>query len=268
MWLIRVLAKMCKPILRRTLYRPGRVAKILFGPSKGLRYRIFPEFGLAHLYGAWEPYVHRSILEHVRAGSVVYDLGANYGLHTLLFAKLAGSTGCVFAFEPMPRIREALVENIALNGFANVVVSSMAISDRVGNEQYVIGEHDGAGHIKSGGRGDSSPVKVEQTFTVSVTTIDQFVRDGNAPPTFVKIDVEGSEGAVLRGATDVILKYRPILLIELHTPEQDVLVGQELLSHRYSAIRVETGELVRNLTVGWPDPYGIWGMVLATPMRD
>jgi FkbM family methyltransferase len=260
-----MVAKIFKPILSRTVYRPGRIARIWFGPCKGLRYRIFPGFGLSHLYGGWEPHVLRAVVEHVKEGAVVYDLGANYGLHTLLFARAAQATGRVFAFEPMPRIRTSLIENISLNEFDTVTVVPLAVSNSVGNERFVVGIHDGAGHVKSGGRGNQAHAGSEQSIDVSVTTLDQFVRDGHPPPTFIKIDVEGSEGAVLQGASDVLREYRPTLLIELHTPEQDVLVGRELSTHGYSVVRVETGEQVRDLSVGWPDPNGIWGIVLATP---
>lgn len=181
-----------------------------------------------------------------------------------MFARLAGPGGRVYAFEPMPRIRAALEENLALNGFTNVTVVRAAVSEHVGREQFVVGSHDGAGHVRSGGRGPEAAPAAE-SIDVAVTTLDQFVRDGHRPPTFVKIDVEGSEGAVLRGAAATLANHRPTLLIELHTPEQDVQVGRELLAHGYTAVRVETGERVHDLTVGWPNPNGLWGMVLATP---
>ena len=262
---MRALAKLGKPILSRTIYRPGQIARIWFGPCKGLSYRIFPGWGLAHLYGGFEPELHRTTIENVHAGSVVYDLGANYGLHTLLFARLAGPTGRVFSFEPMPRIRDALIENVGLNGFDNVTVVPLAVSDHVGRETFLTSKHDGAGHIQSGGRGNNSDAEAGASFDVSLTTLDRFVAEGNPPPTFIKIDIEGAEGAALRGASEVLAKHRPTLLIELHTPDQDLQVGRELSAHGYTATRIETGERVADLSIGWPNPNGLWGTVLARP---
>src|SRR5437867_4395723 len=140
------LLRLLKPVLARTIYRQGSVAKIRRGPAKGLRYRIF-SFGLAPLYGGWEPDAQRLMAEHLRAGAVAYDVGANYGIHTILMARQAANEGHIYAFEPVPWIRASLSENIALNGFSNVTVVAMAIDNRRGEVQFVTGSHGGAGHF-------------------------------------------------------------------------------------------------------------------------
>lgn len=245
-----------KPVVSRTIYRPGVVRKILWGPSRGLRYRIFPQFGLSHLYGGWEPRAQDLMTRHLRPGSVAYDLGANYGMHSLLMARLVGDSGHVYAFEPVPEILSCLKENVGLNKFSNVACVECAASDTVGEATFSLGHHRGAGHL--------SEVEHGATIRVKTTTLDDFVvRDNHQPPDFIKIDVEGAEGRALRGAETVLGRYRPILLIDLHTPEQDVEVGRVLLRQRYAAFRTENGERVDFLDRGWPHKGGLWGQVIA-----
>jgi hypothetical protein len=142
------------------------------------------------------------------------------------------------------------------------------VSDRVGIGGFTTSHHAGAGHLMTGGRGNS-PTDTSAAFDVEETTLDDFVRQGGRPPTFIKVDVEGSEGSVLRGARAVLSEHRPVLLIELHTPEQDVMVGALLKDAGYTARRVENGSPpVLNLTSGWPDPNGIWGQILAVPAEQ
>lgn len=188
------------------------------------------------------------------AGSVAYDLGANYGMHTLLMARLVGVNGRVFAFEPVPETFAALTENVALNGFRNTILIQSALAERSGLLGFEPTSSTATGHLSD----------ATAKHAVQVTTLDEFVLQlGNRAPTFLKIDVEGAESRVLQGGMQVLRQFRPDLLIELHTPEQDRAVGRILQSLDYSVTRIETGEPVANLNSGWPDAKGMWGTVLA-----
>jgi FkbM family methyltransferase len=199
--------------------------------------------------------------QYVKPGSVAYDLGANYGMHTLLLAKLVGPTGRVYAFEPNPEVFRALGEHLVLNHSTAVTTTQRAISDAVGTAAFDQAHHRGAGHLVSSATSLPGP-----TFDVETTTLDKFVfTDGNAPPNFIKIDIEGAESAALRGGIQVLARYRPVLLVELHNPAEDRAVGRILKSLGYRATRVESGEAVENMESGWPDPTGMWGSVLALP---
>src|SRR5438094_662911 len=106
-----------KHLAVRTILREGTIRYVLRGRCRGLRYRIFAGYGLSPILGGWEPDAQRLMADHIRAFSVVYDIGANYGMHTLLMARLAQGDGHVYAFEPVPEIFGHLRENIALNAF-------------------------------------------------------------------------------------------------------------------------------------------------------
>jgi FkbM family methyltransferase len=249
-------------LARKTLYPVGTVHTVLRGPCRGMRYRIFPGYGHAFLFGDWERKSMAWMMRYVKPGTVVYDLGANYGMHTLLLGKLVGPAGRVYAFEPNPKIRAALEEHISLNHLAGVEAVPHAVCDRVGTADFD-DAGSATGHLVSGTNRASAT-----TYQVTTTTLDQFVlKDNHAPPDFIKIDIEGAESAALRGGRETIARYRPVLLIELHNPTEDRAVGVFLKVLGYSAVRVEDGKVVENMESGWPDRSGMWGSVIALPSR-
>jgi FkbM family methyltransferase len=201
------------------------------------------------------------MVQHVAPGGVAYDVGANIGIHTLLLSRLVGSGGQVYAFEPVPGLFERLCENVRLNPslFAAKPVQ-MALSDHAGTDAFYTGNHAGAGHLV--GSGPESGDRI----LVTTTVLDQFVfGDHHAPPQFMKIDVEGAEGSVLAGAERVLSSARPIVLVDLHTPDQDLAVGRSLMRAGYEAYRTCDGSRVRSLERGWPDPDGLSGQIIAFP---
>jgi FkbM family methyltransferase len=225
-----------------------------------MRYRIFAGYGHAYLFGGWERQSTDVMVRYVKPGDVAYDLGANYGMHTLLLARRVGAAGSVYAFEPNPEIYQALEEHLSLNHLSKVQAVRKAVSDQAGTAWFD-SAGSAAGHLVKGTTETS-----RTTYQVETITLDQFVlEEGNAPPTFIKIDIEGAESAALRGGREVIARYRPVLLIELHNPTEDRAVGRFLKDLGYRAVRVETGEPVQNMESGWPDRSGMWGHVIALP---
>lgn len=146
----------------------------------------------------------------VRPGHVVFDIGANAGFFTLLSARLAAPGGSVVAFEPFPRNLNYLHQHVALNRLTNVTVVEAAVSDVCG-----------AGFL--GGRA-GNPAEValaREGLPVSLVTIDECVaRRGLPPPHLLKIDVEGAESAVLRGAASVLSSCRPAVILSCHGWQQ------------------------------------------------
>jgi FkbM family methyltransferase len=254
-----VVKQFFKSVLAATIFREGSVRRIFAGPCRGLRYRIFPVYGLAPLRGGWEADAQAVMLKYIGRNAVVYDIGANYGIHTLLMARLA-ENGRVYAFEPVPGIFAELQANVCLNRFRNVTCIRAAVSYVAGSAQFVEGHHKGAGHLTFNDSGSGAE------FSVPVTTLDHFVlTEGNPAPSFIKIDVEGAESKVLRGADRVLAEAKPVLVVDLHTPNEDRAVGAILQRHGYSAYRTGSGEKIKRLDAGWPEPNGLWGQVWAVP---
>jgi FkbM family methyltransferase len=141
----------------------------------------------------------------IQPGDVVVDCGAHHGLATLLFARKVGPDGTVIAIEANPRNATVLRRNLKLNDIENVQVIDAAAADKVGKLKI-------ATHSNSSIIARSSKSRQNVT-TVSAVTLDSVILD--IVPKFLKIDVEGAELLVLRGARR-ILANRPNLDVELH----------------------------------------------------
>jgi len=138
-------------------------------------------------------------------GRVVYDIGAFQGLLTLFFARHAAF---VAAWEPNSRNRQRLQENIRLNSFSNVVVRPYGLSSSPSRglmkfDPQVPGAASLDAGIASGDEGE----------TIELRTLDQ--EEGLRPPDLIKIDVEGFELEVLKGASATLAR-RPDLFLEMH----------------------------------------------------
>jgi FkbM family methyltransferase len=141
---------------------------------------------------------------------VFYDVGANYGYHSLLLAPIAVS---VHAFEPVSRTRDHLQSALARNQVENVTVHPVALSDHVGSAEIRLYSSSGNNSLYDVDHG----INVRQigTETVTLETMDQQVYDrGLPPPGLIKVDVEGAELFVLRGARRTLREHHPILTLE------------------------------------------------------
>jgi FkbM family methyltransferase len=144
------------------------------------------------------------------ASRVFYDVGANYGYYSLLLAPAADS---VHAFEPVSRTRAYLKSALARNKVENVTVHPVALSDHVGSAEIRLYSSSGSNSLYDVDHG----IHVRQigTETVTLETLDRQVYDrGLPPPGLIKMDVEGAELFVLRGARRILREHHPILTIE------------------------------------------------------
>ncbi len=146
------------------------------------------------------------------AGAIFADVGANLGLYTLWAARIVGATGCVHAFEPVPDVRTCLARNVALNDLANVRIVAAGVGAQPG--RTVLYRLPSASGVTSRYREDK-----QHAVEVDVTTLDAEFGDGAAPPVLVKVDVEGMEVEVLRGALRLLGgRTPPLLVLEANAP--------------------------------------------------
>jgi FkbM family methyltransferase len=145
-------------------------------------------------------------------GDVVIDAGANTGAYTVLFAQWVGPQGRVFAFEPVPRIARALRAQVALNG----------LTGRVRVVEAALGESEGTLTMTAPGmvginRRALSTDSTRHRLNVPSVSLDRFCQQRSLAPAVLKIDVEGAELDVLRGARQVLSAVpRPQLFVEFH----------------------------------------------------
>jgi FkbM family methyltransferase len=161
---------------------------------------------------AWNPEEYRAFRETVRPGSVVLDVGANVGCYTLLFATWSGPAGRVFAFEPAPASQAGLRRHLALNDLGDRVdVVAAAVSSSVGFARFRTDGTSGANALAPLNAGASTA-----TIDVETTTLDAFCATRQLRPDVVKIDVEGAELDVLKGARQVLASHAVQAFLELH----------------------------------------------------
>jgi FkbM family methyltransferase len=169
----------------------------------------------------------------VRPGDVVYDVGANLGLYArYLVATL--SAGRVISFEPAEDNRALLARNLELGDIMpQVTVLPFALADEDGFAEFQVDDMQSASGTLSkvtGGKASVGRRNLELaplTARVACRRLDTVVGEEGLPlPDVIKIDVEGAEALLLRGARAVLRERRPRLLIELHGAE----VAREVLS--------------------------------------
>src|SRR5580693_2945334 len=135
----------------------------------------------------------------VSSGDRCLDVGANVGVHTVRLAKLVGAAGEVIAIEPDAGVAERTLCNITLNDLGNARVVNAAASDQAGHMRLYRPDESDTNRARASLL--QHPYLTGDAATVPVLTIDE-ICDG--PVALIKIDVEGHEAAVLRGATAVI----------------------------------------------------------------
>jgi FkbM family methyltransferase len=148
-------------------------------------------------------------------GTAAFDVGANVGIYTLTMAVAVGSTGRVFAFEPLRHNYTRLNENIGRNGLENVETVFAAAGASSGLAEFETGGDPAYVAIRG-----VAGTNAAGTDTVVVRTLDEIWQEAGRPlVSFVKIDVEGAEPAVITGASEMLAASRPNLLVEAPTTE-------------------------------------------------
>ena len=151
----------------------------------------------------------------VPRGAVFVDVGANVGLYTCTMAAHVGSRGHVFAFEPVEENLEALRRNVALNRLGNVSILPVALSDRDQHLQmYAPPEHRGGSSGSISAKDPGAGVPMGSTNAVRLDDVFEGSRLDA-----IKLDVEGHEPEVLRGAAGTLHRFRPIILCEVTFPD-------------------------------------------------
>jgi FkbM family methyltransferase len=169
---------------------------------------------VALLSGEFELPETEWLLARARGGTTVIDVGANVGMFTV---PLAAAAERVLALEPAPANVERLEDNLRRNALENVTVRPVAVGERPGTLVLRLGDdpmfHSTTEVADRRGTGDE--------LEVEATTLDAEWRAAGSPDvSVVKVDVEGGEPPVLRGAGGLLAAQRPALLLEAGTTER------------------------------------------------
>jgi FkbM family methyltransferase len=157
--------------------------------------------------------VQTFIRKHVRVGQCAIDIGANVGTISRVLLKQVGSTGQVHAFEPNTDLVNSNLLRITQSNFH---IHTEAVSSTSAEATFFIDCRDDLPAVASSIRvlDDLHALGKVKPVSVMTTTLDEFIKRSGVAPHFIKIDVEGHELDVLRGANETIASFRPIIVFE------------------------------------------------------
>lgn len=225
-----------------------RLARILGFRDKTLKIRKGPLSGLnwslkisdhRYLSGDYETDSTLLLMSRIKKGDVVFDVGANAGYFTLLFSRLT-SPDKVFAFEPLPENIDLLSLHLRINEAGPVTIFPYAVADKSGEIVFSDSGNPSANTYKT----ESSVFDPGSSIKVKAVSLDDMVFENSLPmPDFMKIDVEGAELDVLKGAARILEKKQTSFLLathDCHVPGIEKQCLEYLESIGYKA--VSTGE--------------------------
>jgi FkbM family methyltransferase len=156
-------------------------------------------------------------LERVKPGNIVLDIGAHYGEYAVLFGSLVGANGRVVCFEPDVAALSVLRSNIALNHLEDrVAIETRAIFDSNESKELFARHGNAQSSLARAGLGGSDSDADVERYSIETIRLDDFLRQsGLGVPNYIKLDVEGAEINVLRGARET-LRSATVIVCELH----------------------------------------------------
>lgn len=177
------------------------------------------------LISRYELHMENAIEKNLNKGDTFFDVGSNIGWFSLLASQITGSNGKVFAFEPAPEVFALLTANTL--GLKNIKLFQSGIGSANGTLTFA------SQGTSSSGSFVNDVAKINQSYLpntpiigieIPVRSLDNILNETKTVPDLVKIDVEGYELEVLKGAKNLLHLHRPKIIMEIH-PQQLVLSG-------------------------------------------
>lgn len=183
--------------------------------SLNLQFIVFTKYLIdwnVFFFGQYEKETNDLLFEYVKPGQVVIEAGANNGTETVLLSRLVGPGGKVFAFEPVEHVYKSLQLNLSINDCKNVVAEQKALGESEGELYFNVLSQDYCNQgMASKYDEQSGDIKV----LVKQTSIDLMLREHSFPSVdFIKMDIQGAEIELLKGAQHTIQKSRPVIFTE------------------------------------------------------
>ncbi len=172
--------------------------------------------------------------KYIPVGGTVVDAGASLGDHALTYAKLVGPSGRVFAFEPSPLAFEALVMNFLK--WNTVEPYRIALGSIRASGSFHPSLNAGAGYV------------TDESGDILIRPLDEYANSFNRLD-FIHLDCEGMERAAILGAREVIVKFQPVIVLEINHAclarygliEEDVLLVLQNIGYRWHELEPGLG---------------------------
>ena len=202
----------------------------------------------AHLIarGYWENWIHQVVCALVRPGDHIIEVGANFGYYTVAMARQTGPNGSILAFEANTGLADLVRRSVHFNGYSPTVkVLAKAASDKAGTLSFATSRRNAGGGTISTKPGALGPDSV--LVTVETVTLDSVAPDGVR---FIRMDAEGSEPLILRGAERLLQRPDIVVCMEWDVVQMsaradipDLIEWLSSLGFRYWSIQYDSSLL-------------------------
>jgi FkbM family methyltransferase len=198
------------------------------------------------LYGTFELAELNFVAQYLKAGDKAMDIGANVGIFSVVMGTAVGNFGAVFAFEPVALNVSRLEKNLRKNTLDNVSVFPVALGAMEGQMRLNMATDPAYPSLQEVQGGFASGAEV----LVQVRSLDSVWAELGSPDiALVKIDVEGSEADVLRGASRFLSTCCPILLVEANSVKELDVLRDQLCGLGYRHVRPDSFSPMNHLFI-------------------
>ncbi len=222
---------------------------VLAGPARGLvfRFDLRMRQESSYVLGKYDGPILSRLARICRPEWTVWDCGTYLGYYTVLFARWVGANGKVVAIEPDPENLRRTRANVALNGFKNVQFAQAAVGGSETEIDFIVSGNTNS-HIPGTyvGASDIAYQVIErhvETLRVPCLSLDNAIdRYQLPPPHLIKLDIEGAEKIALGHARDLVARFKPFILLELHNPECDKAAWEFARATDYTLVSLLNGQ--------------------------
>lgn len=194
---------------------------------------------IAKAFGVYEYWKTKLLVDLVREEMTLIDIGANKGYFTLLFARLMNENGRVYSFEPIEENCSWIQKSISANGYRCIELAPLALSDNEGTRDFYPGAKSGWGSFFYS---PEESMAANKKILVNTRTLDSFLKERQLEDVdLIKIDVQGAELLVLKGAADVLSSSKKIKLlvdVDIQSEEDRELLVNMLKSYDFKLFRI------------------------------
>lgn len=212
---------------------------------KHFGYQIENELFWNGVYNGWEKNSLNIWIELCSKSNVIFDIGANTGIYSLV-AKTLNSSSKVYAFEPVDRVFQKLVYNNEINSY-DIFCIKKAVSNSVGSAKIYDKDTEHTYSVTvNKDLSDNTETSIE--VEIETTTIDTFIKENNINHIdLLKIDVETHEVEVLEGFKNYIEKFEPTMLIEILNDEIAVGIEEIISNINYNFYNIDENKGIRQV---------------------
>lgn len=200
-------------VFEKFLAKSGKVEVVPIGNGITIKCNLWDELqnGVWWLGDSFEKNQTSYIKSILKPGMTLLDVGANIGYYSIIASPILGDRGQIHAFEPVAQQYADLQANISRNNLKNIHAKKLIVSEKSGMMTINLGGDDNSGTASVA----FAPSNNGRSETVETVSLDEYVAKNRLKVDVIKVDVEGHELSVFKGARETLKQQKPILLAEV-----------------------------------------------------